>query len=85
MNRIYLIQYNMSEDSVIINRIKNLGNWVQYFGKSWLVKSNLSAKEIYEKLTVDYEKESFFIIELTTSNYWGRMNTKLWDWIKENK
>lgn len=84
MNRIYLIQYNISEDSVIVNRIKSLGSWIQYFGKSWLVKSELSAKAIYEKLSVDYEKESFFIMELT-SNYWGRMNTKVWDWLKENK
>lgn len=85
MNRIYLIQYNIVEDSVIINRIKSLGNWIQYFGKSWLVKSNLSAKEIYEKLSVDYPKESFVILEVSKSNYWGMMDPKLWDWIKEDK
>jgi hypothetical protein len=85
MDRIYLIQYNMSEDSVIINRIKALGNWVQYFGKSWIVKSNLTAKDIYEKLCVDYEKESFIIFEINASQYWGRMDTKIWDWLKENK
>jgi hypothetical protein len=84
MNRIYLIQYVIVDDSVLVNRIKALGNWIQYFNKSWIVKSNLSAQDIYNKLSVDYEQVSFFIIELNTKNYWGRMNTSVWDWLKEN-
>jgi hypothetical protein len=79
MDRIYLIQYKINEDSVITNRIKSLGDWVQYFDRNWIVKSSLSAKDIYEKLSVDYDKESFLIIELHKSNFWGRMKTEVWE------
>lgn len=85
MNRICLIQYSIKEDSVIINRIKSLGDWVQYFDNNWLVKTSFSVKEIYNKLSVDYENASFFIIELDKSNYWGRMNTNVWDLLKNRQ
>lgn len=85
MNRIYLIQYDVADDSVIVNRIKSLGNWIQYFEKNWIVKTNLAPKAIYEKLSLDYEKDRFFIIELSSTNYWGRMDTTVWDWFSQNK
>ena len=81
MEKKYLIQYKINEDTAVINRIKALGSWVQYFEGNWLVKSTLSAKEIYEKLSVDFEDRSIFVIELQ-SNYWGRMDTSVWDFLK---
>ena len=83
MNRIYLIQFKMNDDSILIERIKSLGRWMNYFGHSWIVQTTLSAQDIYNKLSVDYEKESIFIIELDTKNYWGRMETTVWEWLKQ--
>lgn len=86
MNRIYLIQYKVdTDDSILKDRIKSLGNWIYYLGHSWIVRTTLPAKDIYNKLSVGYEKDSFFIIELNASNHWGRMDPKVWDWFKTNK
>lgn len=84
MKKIYLIQHNIPTE-IFNTRIKSLGNWTKYFSDNWLVESELSAKEIYNQISKDYEDKSIFIVELNTSNYWGRMNTKLWDFIKANK
>lgn len=82
MKKTYLIQTSIKENEAFNDRIKSLGTWVKYFSDNWMIESALSAKEIYNKLSIGYEKDSIFIIELKTESYWGRMNTKVWDFIK---
>ena len=84
MTKIYLIQYN-DENSTFENKIKSIGSWIKYFDDNWIVETNLSAKELYEKISIGNENKSIFIIELDKNNYWGRMNTKLWDYLKSKK
>jgi hypothetical protein len=85
MKKIYLIQYNESDNSIFENRVKSIGDWVKYFSDNWIVASELSAEKIYEKITNGYDNKSIFIIELSSTNYYGRMNTKVWDFIKVSK
>ncbi len=84
MKKIYIIQHNI-EAETFNNRIKALGVWTKYFSDNWLIESELSAKEIYNKISEGYENESIFIVEFDPNNYWGRMNTKVWDFIKNHK
>ena len=85
MKKVYLIQYNMSDNLIFESRVKSLGDWVKYFSDNWLVASELSAVEISEKLTEGYENKSILVIELSTTNYYGRMNTKVWEFLKTHK
>jgi len=85
MKKTYLIQTAIKNDEAFNDRIKSLGIWLKYFSDNWIIESSLSAQEIYEKISEGYEKESVFIIELNIKNYWGRMNTKVWDYLKERK
>ena len=85
MKKVYLIQYNISDNSIFENRVKSLGDWVKYFSDNFIVTSELTAKEIYEKITEGYESKSILVMELPTSNYYGRMNTKVWDFLKSNR
>jgi len=82
MKKVYLIQYRISENIAFENNVKSIGTWIKYFDDNWLVESTLSSKEIYEKLTVGNNDKSIFIIEVSTTNYYGRMNTKVWDYLK---
>ncbi|MEZ4809617.1 MAG: hypothetical protein R2819_04595 [Allomuricauda sp.] len=84
MKKTYLIQTSIKNNEVFNNRIKSLGPWMRYFSDNWLVQSSLSAQDIYNLLSIGNEKESIFIIELNKSNYWGRMNTEVWDYLKKN-
>lgn len=85
MKKVYLIQYNMSDNQIFENKVKSLGDWVKYFSDNWIVSSELSAQKIYEKLTDGNDNKSIIIIELSTENYYGRMNPKVWDFLKSNK
>lgn len=85
MNHIYIIQYVIKEDSIIKERIKSLGTWMNYFPKSWIIESSLSAKDIYEKISIDYEKDRILIMELNKTNYWGVMPKEAWDWFQKRK
>jgi succinyl-CoA synthetase beta subunit len=81
MKRLYLIQYKVKEATKISERIKSLGGWMHYFEGSWIIESTLTAKEIYEKISIDYEKEWILIMELNKGNYWGVMPKEAWEWL----
>ena len=83
MKKIYLIQYSIEEDSKIRERIKLFGTWMSYFPRSWIIESELTAKEIYEKISVDHEKDRILIMELNKNNYWGVMPKEAWEWISK--
>lgn len=76
----------MSSDNLIFEpRLKQLGDWVKYFDDNYFVSSEKNAKEIYNYLTEGYENKSIIIIEVSTNNYYGRMNTKVWEILKKHK
>ncbi len=85
MKKIYLIQGKISDNQAFDARVKSIGTWIKYFDNNWMVESTLSAKEIYDKLSIGFENENMFIIELNKTNYWGRMNSKVWDYLKDRK
>lgn len=83
MKRTYLIQSAVTDNEEFNNRIKALGPWLKYFSDNWIVSSELSAEEIYNKLTSDGFEHNILVLEIKTDNYWGRMNTKVWEYFKE--
>jgi hypothetical protein len=83
--KVYLVQFTTTDKVIFEPRIKNLGEWVKYYDDNYFVTSNLSAAEIYKHLTDGYENKSILVIQVSTTNYYGRMNTKVWDILKKNK
>lgn len=81
MKKVFLINYKVDEDSIIKDRIKSLGPWMNYFPKSWLVETSLNSKEIYEKISEGYEKNRFLVIEVDPSNNWGYLPRSGWEWL----
>ena len=84
MKKLYLIQYR-NHNVTLEQKIKSIGSWIKYLSDNYIVESELSAKEIYENISFKDDKNSLFIIELKGDNYYGRMNTKLWDYLKDKK
>jgi hypothetical protein len=86
MQKIYLIQYKVPNEISMESRIKSVAtNWFKYFENNWLIVSTLSSKELYEKISIGFDENSILIIEVNAKNYYGRMNTKVWDWLKQRK
>lgn len=87
MKKIILIIYDPKLDSEILkDRIKSLGPNYTFWGNHWLVETTSNPKDIYEKISVDgFETKSILVVELSIKdkNYYGRMNTTLWSWLKD--
>jgi hypothetical protein len=83
--KVYLVQFNTTDKIIFEPRIKKLGEWVKYYDDNYLVTSDLNANEIYRNITDGYENKSILVIQVSTLNYYGRMNTKVWDILKKNK
>lgn len=83
--KIYLIQYMSSDNLIFEPKLKQLGDWVKYFDDNFFVASEMTAQKIYEYLTEGHDNKSILIIEVSTNNYYGRMNTKVWEILKKHK
>ena len=86
MKKIILVIYDPSLDSDILrDRIKSLGPNYTFWGNHWFVETQYTTKEVYEKISAnEFETNSIVVIEMSRDmyNYYGRMNTSLWDWLK---
>lgn len=87
MKKIILVIYDPSIDNDILrDRIKSLGSNYTFWSNHWFVETSYSTKEVYEKISVnEFETASILVVELskTSASYYGRMNTSLWDWLKD--
>ena len=87
MNTILIIYDNSIESDILRNRIKSMGDSFVFWDNHWLLRTEMSVKETYDKIVTDgYEKKSIFLVKIDTQigDYWGFMNKALWDWIKKN-
>lgn len=85
MKKVYLIQYKTADNQIFESKIKLFDERVSYFTDNWIVSSELSAKEIYEKITEGNENKSIIVIEISTENFYGRMDPKIWNFLKAHK
>lgn len=86
MKKIILVIYDPSLDSDILrDRIKSLGPNYTFWGNHWFVETSYTTKQVYEKISAnEFQTNAILVIEMSkdTYNYYGRMNTSLWDWLK---
>lgn len=86
MKKIILVIYDPSLDSDILrDRIKSLGPNYTFWGNHWFVETSYTTKQVYEKISAnEFQTNAILVIEMSKEayNYYGRMNTSLWDWLK---
>lgn len=86
MKKIILVIYDPAIDSDILrDRIKSLGRNYTFWGNHWFVETQYTTKEVYKKISAnEFETSSILVIEMSNdnNNYYGRMNTSLWEWLK---
>ncbi len=86
----YLIAYDLKSPgqnySNVIQAIKDSSIcWCTYWKSSYLIKSNLSADQITDKVKPYLDSnDRFFVAEASTTNYQGWLSEKEWKFIKEN-
>ena len=87
---VYLITYDLNSTGQkyddVINAIKNASSyWCTYWKSSFLIKSNLTANQISDKITPHLDSnDRLMIVETKTTNYQGWLSQEQWDFIKKN-
>lgn len=70
----------------LYDSIKNCGSkWWHYLESVWLVHTNLSAKECFERLRENLDSgDRCMVVDITNQQRQGWLPSKAWDWIKAN-
>lgn len=82
--RFFYINFDETNfDTELREKIKSLGPWLNYFGRSWLVETTLSCEEIYAKLVTTGKEYRILIVEISIKSYYGWMPLEAWNWLSE--
>lgn len=86
---IYAINYDLNKPGQdyddLYKAIKGCGAWWHHLGSTWLVDTNLTANQIWNRLAPAADKNDSFLIIGVTQEYSGWLPQKAWDWINERR
>jgi hypothetical protein len=81
----YSIQYkSLVNPTAFKLRIEKFEKHIQIFDNTYVIETDLKAKEIWEYVSVGNEECTILVFELSKSSYYGRMPTNFWDWLTGN-
>lgn len=68
-----------------IEEIKKFGTWCHGLDSTWIVKTNLEASQIYDRLYLKIDNnDKLIVIRLKREAAWIGFNKQCSDWLKEN-
>ena len=88
---IILITYDLHNSDKdyqnLCENIKQCGTtWWHYLESVWLVRTDLTPNECYERIKPSIEEDdNVFIVEITGQNRQGWLPSKAWEWIRNNE
>ena len=86
----YMITYDLNSEGQnyekVIQSIKDAstGVWCSYWKSSYLIKSNLTAQQVSDKITPHLDPNDRLIVIEVINNYQGWLSEKQWKYIREN-
>jgi hypothetical protein len=85
----YLIAYDLNclgrEYYDLIIAIKQMGNWWHHLDRTWIVKTNLSAEQISNRLAQYIDRsDELLVVALAGEGAWIGFHRRGSDWLKEN-
>lgn len=85
---IALISYDLNKPrkgySDLHDAIKAIsGTWWHHLTSVWLVDTDLSTQEIYEKVKEHIDENDELFITRITRDYTGYLPKKAWEWLKD--
>lgn len=85
----YIISYDIKPDSKesfqsLFNEIKKSKKWWHYISNTWLIVTEESASEVFERVKPHLDSNiNLVIFEIGTERQ-GWLSPKAWKWIKAN-
>lgn len=88
MGQFFYITYSESIENgqIIKDRIKQYEDYINFLDCNWFVYTEDGVQDIYSKISKgEFENDLILVMQVEFSNYWGRMNKTLWEWIKKER
>ena len=87
--KLYIITYSLKATNWNYNRfynsLQNIGMWWHYLDSTWIIKSSLTAQQIYSMLGPGLSVKDFIlVVEINPDNRYGYLPQKAWSWIDNN-
>jgi hypothetical protein len=86
---VYVISYDLKKPGQnydeLFEAIKAAGSsWWHYLESTWLVDSNLTAEQIFQRLQPKMDTNDSILIIAVTASYSGWLPEKAWEWIRQH-
>lgn len=87
--KVYIIGYDLNKAGQdyesLYEQIKKLGMWWHYLDSTWIVKCEMTAVEIRDRLSSYMDKNDLlFVARLSGEAAWFGFNEKGSDWLRNN-
>lgn len=85
----YLVGYDLMKKgqdyTSLHEEIKKFGTWCHLLDSTWIIKSNLTALQIFDKLSLKIDNnDKLFIARLEGQSAWVNLGNEISDWLKKN-
>lgn len=82
---VYLITYDLRKPGQnyddLYTAIKSVGEWIHPLESTWLVNSQLDAKQIHEFICQYIDRNDNVLVIRVTRDYWGWLPKSCWEWL----
>lgn len=82
---VYSVTYDLRKEgqdyASLISHLESYEH-CKYQKSCWIIKSNLSAKDLYQKIREFMDANDHILVIEVTQNYYGFSNSSTWDIIK---
>ena len=87
MRKIFVLNFNSTnvDKNLLHQSIESsnlISNWSHYLPDSYIIQSESTAKDLSLDLREKVGEQFTHYIFRLDKNYWGRMPTKQWSWLK---
>lgn len=87
MNKIYCVSYDLRKNDKdyegLNNKLKDSLSWWHYLESTWLIYTNESASQLWNRLSESIDKDDHILIIQVTNDYQGWLPEKAWEWIRQ--
>lgn len=83
---VYSISYDLRKPGTnyigLYEAIKTIGAWASPMDSYWLVDTDLTAGQIFDRLRVHMDENDLMLVAGITQDYKGFLPNEIWSWLK---
>ncbi len=86
--RVYCVSYDLKTPlknyQSLFEALKQSGRWWHYLQSTWLIQTNETAIELWNRIAPHIAQQDFLLIIEVRANVHGWLPKDAWDWINAN-